>query len=199
VNTPDKPDPARGWLHIEKLLALDETERLEKLSDADFEDEMRAKGRDPARVPSAADLLARATERARKREASDKPPARVVPLRSPRVRPVWWIAAALALLILAVLATQGAAIIARFKGDSIRPDDDWRPRRPPPHEVAEKTRDEALGACERALWGLCEQKLDDARAIDPAGESEERVQKARRDIQNSVNREAGPPDKPPRP
>jgi hypothetical protein len=198
VNTPDKPDPARGWLYVEKLLALDETERLEKLSDADFEEEMRAKGIDPARVPSAADLLARATERAKKREVSGRPPAPVVALRSRRVRPVWWIAATLALLILAVLATQSAAIIALFKGDSIRPDD-WRPPRPPPHEVAEKMRDEAMGACGRRLWGLCEQKLDDARAIDPAGESEERVEKARRDILNSVYGEAGPPDKPPKP
>jgi hypothetical protein len=198
VSTPDKPDPARGWLHVETLLALDEAERLEKLSDTDFEEEMRAKGRDPARVPSAADLLARATERAKRREVTGKPPAPVVPLRVRRLRPVWWIAAAFALLILAVLVTQGAAIIARFRGDPIRPDD-WQPRRPPPHEVAEKMRDDAMGACKRRLWGLCEQKLDDAREIDPAGESAERVQRARIDIASSVNREAGPPDKPPKP
>src|SRR5258708_6223064 len=82
ASTPDKPDPARGWLHVETLLALDEAERVEKLSDADFDKEMRAKGRDPARVQSTAELLARATERAKKREGSSaKPPAPVVALR----------------------------------------------------------------------------------------------------------------------
>jgi len=199
VSTPDKPDPARGWLHVETLLALDEAERVEKLSDADFEKEMRAKGRDPARVPSTAELLARATERAKKREGSGKAPAPVVALRARRLRPVWWIAATLALLILAVLVTQGAAIIARFKGDSIRPDDDWQTRPRSPHEVAEKTRDEAVRDCEQGLWGLCERKLDDARGIDPGGESEERVQRARRDIASSLLREAGPSDKPLKP
>jgi hypothetical protein len=55
----------------------------------------------------------------------------------------------------------------------------------------------ALAHLERP--GVPEQRLDDAREIDPAGESAERAQRARIDIASSMNREAGPPDKPPKP
>jgi hypothetical protein len=70
VSTPDKADPARGWMYLMNLLAEDERERLEKMSDEEFEREMRAKGRDPARVPSVEQLLAKAATRAGRRVAA---------------------------------------------------------------------------------------------------------------------------------
>src|SRR5260221_14503069 len=88
VSTPDKPDPARGWLHVETLLALDETERVEKLSDADFDKEMRAKGRDPARVPTPRTSWPKRRSAPRKREGSSaNPTTPVAALRARRLRP----------------------------------------------------------------------------------------------------------------
>jgi DNA-directed RNA polymerase specialized sigma24 family protein len=61
---------------------------------------------------------------------------------------------------------------------------------PSPVERARSIRDEALAACDRAEWVLCLDGLDRARAIDPAGDAEERVQKGRAAAESALR---GPP------
>jgi hypothetical protein len=41
-------------------------------------------------------------------------------------------------------------------------------------------RDDAFGACADSLWALCDRKLDEAQKLDPGGESDARVQAARK-------------------
>jgi DNA-directed RNA polymerase specialized sigma24 family protein len=50
---------------------------------------------------------------------------------------------------------------------------------PSPADRARPIRDQALAACDRAEWIACVEGLDRARALDPAGDADERVQKAR--------------------
>lgn len=207
MSTPDKPDPARAWKFVQKLLDDEEVERIEKLSDEELDTELRAHGRDPARLPSAEELLAKVEARASaKAEAragvtaearagvtAQKAP--VVPL-TPRKRMPWavWIAAAiLGALVLAFVATNGAAIVALFRGtDEIRRDDLGPPQREGVQQRALTLRDEAERACREKLWGACEDKLDEAMKLDAAGESEARVWNMRSAIAESWQRDAAP-------
>jgi hypothetical protein len=109
---------------------------------------------------------------------------------------MWLVAAT---FLLALMALAGAGVVAYLRRphiEPIGPDKDWVPR-PPPSEVAGKLRDEAIGACDEHLWGLCRDKLDEAKTIDPAGENEARVQSARKRIAWALDPDAKPPeDKP---
>jgi hypothetical protein len=46
------------------------------------------------------------------------------------------------------------------------------------------------------LWGLCEQKLNEAVGIDPSGEAAPRVVEMRRAIQDGLYPEGGREEKP---
>jgi hypothetical protein len=193
---PDKPDPARAWKYAMKLLAEEELQRLDKMSDEKVEDEMRAQGRDPARVPSAEELLAKATARGARKTGHQ---TRVAPLaRARRARgTMWLVAATLAAVVIAVVAMNGAAIVALFKGNGdIRADDAGRTwRNEIAHRQADKLRDDAENECQLKLWGACEASLDEALKQDPAGESEERVERMRKMVDEAARAEAGPDGK----
>jgi hypothetical protein len=180
VSTPGKPDPARGWLHVENLLAEDELARIEKLTPEQVEEELRAEG---TLVPSAAELMAGVERKAREREAAA---VRATRKRRSPLRTVSIIAAVLAAFLLIVFAYKNrAAIEAYFKGEPIRPDDQWLPWRPSPtpQERAAKMRQDAFAACEQVMYETCGRKLDEARELDPAGEADPRVMAARQDIE----------------
>jgi hypothetical protein len=49
---------------------------------------------------------------------------------------------------------------------------------------------------QEALAGTCEERLDEARTLDPAGEGEARVEKARREIEDAIRPDARGPEKP---
>jgi hypothetical protein len=94
------------------------------------------------------------------------------------------------------LALKGPAMVeALFKHgtEKIGPDNDWQPLRPapPPQMRAENLRDEAVAACDGWLWALCRNKLDEAQKLDPAGESEPRVQAAREQVRAGLNPDTG--------
>jgi hypothetical protein len=104
---PDKPDLARGWMFVEKLLREEDLERLDQTSDEDVERQLRAAGIDPKDVPTADELLARAAARARKRrEEGPRASARIV---APPARPkrnawaVWLVAAAIGAVIVTLV------------------------------------------------------------------------------------------------
>jgi hypothetical protein len=170
VSMPDKPDPARAWTFAEDLLAQEEAERIEKLSGEELHAEMRKDGIDPARVASGQELIERAIARAA------TPRARVVPMRRRPPRVVWLLAAALGVAIAAI----AVLAIVRRPGN-LASGVPW----PTPHETAETLRDQAVESCEKSAWAACRAKLDEAARLDPAGESEERVQKARREIEEA--------------
>jgi hypothetical protein len=230
VNPREKLDPARVWTLAEDLLAADEAARIEKLRDDELHAEMRREGMDPARVPSAEEMLARVEARAARRAAvgsrvpesrrvapampfsppEESGPTRVAqavpfepvrlaprtPRRAPRV--VWLLAAALALGIVVIAVARAPAIIAYFRGPEITPDNE-RYVPPTPHELAEKLRNDAMGHCAVASWASCKDKLDEAARLDPAGDSEPDVLRARAAIDEANRprvRDAAVPDKP---
>jgi hypothetical protein len=186
VSTPEKPDPARAWLFVEKLLADDDPERLDKASDEEVERQMREQGVQVSRVPSAEELLAKAAARAAKRSAggSQASFAEVKALPVQPRRPQW-----VALLAAAAIGGLVVAVV-------------MRPREPPvahprPHDEstvqqrATELRDEAYATCRQGLWTPCEAKLDEARELDPAGESDARVVAARAALEKARHPEAG--------
>ncbi len=95
---------------------------------------------------------------------------------------LWLAAAALGVGIL-VLVIKRDEVVAWFKGDTrIEPDHWVVPREPTPQERADKLRDEAEKACAQELWGRCVDRLDEAKHLDPAGETGARVQALRATI-----------------
>ena len=198
MSEPKEPDYARGWRYVEKLIAEEDAEneaaRLEKLSADEVAAELRQQGRDPAAVPSAEDLIARGIARAAQRAAEAKtagpqalaeattaakappppappvqPVAPVVPIRKWQP-PVWLYGVAAALFIVVIFKMSlGPPPVAK----------------PPPvtdRDLAEVGRDQAEAQCALKDWVQCKQLLDDARTVDPEGESEARVVKARAEI-----------------
>jgi hypothetical protein len=149
-------DHARGWAHMESLLAEDDG----------VADAMEARA--PVARPAAKATPATRTVR--------------------RLRPVWLVAAALGAVLLVFAVGNRAALVAVLKGEEIRPDDEWLPWKPAPtpEERAASARATAFAACDRAQWTTCQAKLDEARAIDPAGETAPRVVAARRALADAV-------------
>jgi hypothetical protein len=210
MNEPDKIDPARAWLFAESLLAEEEAEqlaeRVEAMSDAEIEQEMRGGGYDPASVPSAEEFVARGVERAAERErANEAREAAEVVARAERRRTRWvlTLVAAMFALFIVVMVRQGPAIVAFFKHEpaEIGPDNSWPPPRAPApptaaQKEAEALRDEAVTSCDHMQWTMCGLNLDYAKALDPAGEDSPRVQKARAELRK-IDEAPHSQDKPP--
>jgi hypothetical protein len=65
------------------------------------------------------------------------------------------------------------------------------------HDRAEPLRQQALSACRAALFAKCGELLDQAAAVDPAGENDPRVLEARDAIDRAAQPEPAPkPDEP---
>jgi hypothetical protein len=71
MSTPEKPDLARGWLFIEKLLAEDDLDSVDQVSDEEVERQMNAQGIDVTGMATLEELLARVEARAKKRQGGD--------------------------------------------------------------------------------------------------------------------------------
>jgi hypothetical protein len=166
-----------------------EAERILAMTPEERRRELEAAGVDLGEVEAAADAV-----HARMQGGVSEPPfeprraaeAPVVPIAHARRRhrSAWLaMAAAVVLLIGALGATEGGAIVAWFKAapELIQPDNE-RPKPFTPRELAGKARDEAEQACASELWGLCGDKLDEASQLDPAGDSEARVKQLRQAI-----------------
>jgi hypothetical protein len=193
VSAPDKPDPARGWLYVEKLLEEADDERVKERSDDELRAEIRqgvaSTKNDPVTEWSADELLARAEALASKEPPTAARAATVPPLPPPpkvasppeKVAPVvpirrMWrtvglLAAASFALLLVVKLTRGPDIVAQA---------------PSRQQLAAAIRDQAQASCAMKDWMACKASLDEAATLDPAGESEARVQKARQEIAAGV-------------
>jgi hypothetical protein len=76
--------------------------------------------------------------------------------------------------------------------EPIGPDHWTPPKEPTPQERAAKLHDEAAEACVDHLWGRCASKLDEAKALDPAGEESLRPQPLRAQIREGTTLKPGP-------
>jgi hypothetical protein len=165
-----EPDLARGWRGAMRV-ADEEAERLAKMSDEEFEAAMN--------------------------ELPETSGARVAALDTKAKRPrrpawvLWAVAACVAALALAALLERREIVAFWHKGD-IQPD---QPRAPqnapqdtPKDSPAQQLRAEALRACDEDDVLTCAMKLEEAKALDPAGEEDPRVQEARKKIQSAMPR-----------
>jgi hypothetical protein len=194
VSTPEKPDPARGWLFIEKLLADDDPERLDKAGDEEVERQMREQGVTVSRVPTAEELLAKAAARAAKRSAggSQASGASVKALPVRRGMPKWvalLAAAAFGGLVVAVVMNQRETPVAHPRPH----DDSGGQQELTPEERAIRLREEAFMACGKRRWAECEIRLDEAKQLDPAGDTNPRVLAARHAIFQALHPDAQSP------
>jgi len=203
VSTHDKPLSPDAARYVLGSVADDEAKRIEGLTDDELRAEIAEGGGAPWKPSSTEDLLARVQARAAAGrgvvpsamatdadgERRDPAPEPELPARRPG-RIVWLLAAALALVVAGIVATKAPAIEAYLRGTPappIGPDRDVRPEpRRPEVQMAERLRDEAIGRCAAAQWAECRAKLDEAKRIDPGGEAQPRVVKARGQIEEGV-------------
>jgi hypothetical protein len=170
---------------IEEQNDADEAERVLAMDDAQIDAELVAGGLDAAAVRAKGReigqrALGRAASRARRMHAAKVAGAVAV---------VAAVVAALALLWARGRRATAPAPILPDEGTSA-------PRQPTPSEL----RLEALRACDQRDWKACEQKLDDARRLDPAGETDPAVMELRDRVQRGLHPEPAPDEsKPSRP
>ncbi len=193
--------PRHPWEVVEDLMAEAEVQRIEALTDEELRAELRAVGIDPEKVPSPEAFVERGKAIARSRK-SQSPAARAPEMvrTMPSAgntrhgsesaglrRQALWLAAAVFLLVVGGIALAERSTFATWFAKppvphDIAPLDDEEQRRltaTQAHDAAEKARDHAERACGAELWEMCRDKLDEAKALDAAGESEPRVQKMR--------------------
>ncbi len=188
MTTPAAPDPDAGARFLEKLLEGDPA-RLDVATDEQVVAMMDAAGATAPEPETVEQVLARGERRAKERAARAARPADLhaasvtkgkgAPPRTRRAIPrSAWVAGAV------VAAAAAAIVAARVTSESNREPEAIVPDRPAPPltpaEQASKLRDEAILSCEFQEYAACSKKLDEARALDPAGESEPRVIEARK-------------------
>jgi len=184
-----KRTDAEVWEALEKITAeVGELERIDALSDDELDRELRAAGIDPAEAATfGQDIVVRPPPQAPGPPSqAPRPPKKTA--RSPRK--VHWIAwgavAAAAVLIVGVLATRPENVASPPPDDSAS-DAGLTTKL----QAAAKLRDDAFGSCAHGVWAVCEHRLDAARALDPAGEQDEKVIAARRAVYDAQHADAG--------
>ena len=179
MTAPEELDHEAGARFIEKLMTEDPA-RLDVATDEQVDAMMAAAGIEAAEPESVQAVLARGERRARERAARGQGRANREAKAATKkaTSRVAWAAGAL-------VAAAAAAVIAVEIGDGSRrgpeaigPD---RPGpAPTPLEQARRLREDGLVACGAQDWTACGTKLDEAKQLDPAGESDPRVIEARR-------------------
>jgi hypothetical protein len=157
-----KRTDAEVWHALETIAADAEPARIDALSDGDLDGELRAAGIDPESIAATA-----------------KPGAAKVASRKARLRARPWVwglasAAVVALVIFAAWPRPERFYV----GHGATRDDG--PQR------AATMRKDAFKACEANLWSLCEDRLNEARGLDPDGEANPEVRRARESIAGAI-------------
>ncbi len=207
MTTPATPDPDAGARFLEKLLDGDPA-RLDVATDEQVVAMMDAAGVEAPEPESVEQVLARGERRARERAARAAHPAALhaasvakVKGAPPRMRKTIprtaWVAGAI------VAAAAAAIVVAEVTSEPPRGPEAIVPEPPAPPltpaEQASKLRDEAVLACEFQEYAACSKKLDEAKALDPAGESEPRVIEARKVLASPAPLPAPDPKEPLKP
>jgi uncharacterized protein YjiS (DUF1127 family) len=182
MSTPRKPGPSVTWETIEKVADQGERTRLEALSEEDIDRELRDAGIEPE---EAVKVVQRAVEEAGEKSSRAAgpaaPPLAQAPAANQKKR---WSPGAIAAMGAVALAAGVLLVVAMQQPDGVahgRPDDAATTQ-----ERAAKLREEAYEACDARAWAVCDGKLDEARSLDPAGESDPRVIAARKAIRDGV-------------
>jgi hypothetical protein len=185
VKAPRKRTAREVWEAIEEASFRDEVERIVGMSEEELKAELLKDGFDPAELAGPQTVAERASRRPD--GGAERPPATVHPLR--RVRMIAWLAAAAIGMMALVIAAKRNEVIALFGHEPVAPlpTQSPLPQKPPDvqltsQERAAALRNEAYTACGHASWTLCESKLNEAQALDPAGEHEAAVRTARQMI-----------------
>jgi hypothetical protein len=200
-----KLSPDEAWDAVEKGALDDEAERVASLSKDALDRELDAAGKDPAAVRArgaalAAQLLMKGAsasasdvvsppESAPRLPGSARPPARV---RLAWVAGVGGVVAAAAGVVVALLATHGPGPgTPHATGPDTVDGAAVGPATQSPAELAKNLRYEAYEACGDYRWAECEQKLDEAKRLDPGGDGEPNVQQARRAVYEGLGGDGG--------
>jgi hypothetical protein len=181
------PDSPRGLRAVDDLLAEAQIDRIASMTGPELDDALRSQGLDPDEAWDLEKMLPgapAASEASAEGPAKTESPVRTAPVAVLRPRSRWnlWLVAA------SFAALGVCAVVAALQSNPTNPGvagNDEGPQPPAPVTAlakAEKLRDEADRACQRELWGLCAQALDQAKALDPQGEGQERVRQWRRVI-----------------
>ncbi len=151
---------------IEDSEADDEIERVLAMTPEERRRELGAGGFDMASLHARADALYAQVHRAEQ----DAPlRVNVVPLPAPRrrtARTVWAISLIAAAIGVAFVIMSMDAVVGKAPDPS-------------------RLRSAAYAACDAYRWSECEEKLDQARAVDPGGESDPRVVAARKALREA--------------
>jgi hypothetical protein len=203
-----KVPAVQAWKAIDAMASQEEMDRIKALSDEEVEKELVAAGFDLEDVRT---VGREAIEKAAReagigavdgREKSTRPPSRSgSPSGSPSgsgwgsrsrsrsrsQRRAWFVLAIAAAAVLIAVAVASPEIVAMFKRDEIRPGEyDAMPQRElTQEERAAQLREHAYKECEALKWGTCVGLLNEARKLDPAGESDTRVKSWRFVVQNA--------------
>ncbi len=192
-----KLPPDEAWDAVEKTALGDEAERVAKLSDAALDAELENKNVDARALRERGAALAAKLMAAKGTTATAQPakaPAAAPVLLAPRrSRRAAWLAAAALVAISGLLYLMTVpAVVAWFRPEPIAPD---REQIVSARERAWKLREEGLASCRASLWTTCLEKLDQAKDLDPAGETDPRIAKARKEAAEAALVDAAP-DKP---
>jgi hypothetical protein len=196
VTDDGKIPPHDAWDALERMTLDDEAERVGALSDDALDRDLASKGLDPKALRARGEALAAklaATAPARP-VAVRRPSALGAKDTLPRARlPVLLAAAAIAAAATVVFAMAGPAIVAMIKHKRIGPDVVLPKRELPPEERSAELRDNAFKECESERWETCEDLLDEARKLNPAGESDPRVKQWRWMMRPEQRGDGAPP------
>jgi hypothetical protein len=192
VSGGEEKRPPVTWETIEEVADQVELDRWAAMSDDEVDAALRDAKVDPARLERLGRVARGGPAAARSTEGS-----KVASLDEARRRrerwTKWAVVAAAAAVVLVVLAAKRRDIQAWLSPEPIQKDhwtepspDDLRKKvagepslAPPDYARANELRKQALAACERKAYDACEKGLDEAKKLDPAGEDQPRVGKAR--------------------
>jgi hypothetical protein len=206
MTTPSKRTTAQVWEQLEsiaddvKVARANEAEaaRIAALDREAVDRELRAAGIDPAEAADVGmDMLQAASPDAPVPAAATSRPRGVEPIgrreksRGPARPPMQWVpwlaAAAIVVLVLTAFAKrQEIQAWLQPEPPRIQKEPESPPRQPSPEELAASLRERAYGSCGERLWARCERQLNEAQKLDPAGETDPRVQQARKAIDDGL-------------
>ncbi|HEY3819855.1 MAG TPA: hypothetical protein VGL81_21970 [Polyangiaceae bacterium] len=182
MTTPGKKlAPEEAWEALERMSVDDEIDDVLALSDEAVDEELRKTSANPGRIRERGEALGRELDRKAAASKGGRVPA-------PRRAWLAWVAAAAA----AAAAVVILFVVFKNKAGPTTPigsGDTGFPRQPPVPSVEPPTapdlREQAYAACDIGDFAECGRKLDDARRLDPSGETDPRVVRARAQIKGS--------------
>jgi hypothetical protein len=164
---------------------LEEARGLGQRTNRDVAESLAKSPHDAARAREMGRRAAEAFAKAEAKEKEKKP--KVFPL-APRRAYRWAFPAAIAASFLALFAFGRSVIVAWLSGPTVTSSLDGGPN----YEPARKLREQAEDDCRLGRFGDCLRRLDEAKALYPAGDADPDIQRLRRNAEERLAREAGP-------